>query len=376
MTSFWIENFIGTILIAVILAGIIIPQILLVAFRKNLFDDQDSRKIHKGSVPRLGGFAFLPSILFSISAVCGLNFLYPTADFHGVFSLAPQVIPFVICALMLTFLTGMADDLIGVRYKAKFVVQIIVACFLILGGANFTNLNGVLFMTQIPNWLGCLFAVLLIVYLINAINLIDGIDGLASGLSMIAMVYYAVIYALAGKYLFSLLAVATFGTLLPFFYYNFFGDALKKTKIFMGDTGSLTIGVIIAFLALSMTDSDGLDRLEGYNPVICAFAPVIVPAFDVVRVYLHRVLRHRNPFMPDRCHIHHKLLAFGLTTRRALGCILLVAIAFLCVNFFLSPYVNPNILVFGDIVVWTGGHAILSHCIRRRERRTGTPLYD
>lgn len=376
ISTYWFENFIGVFLIALVLSGIIIPQILLVAFRRKLFDEQDERKIHKGVVPRLGGFAFLPSIVFALCLLIAISLLEQFPMMESALTHTVLAVLFLLCGLMLIFLVGMADDLIGVKYSAKFVVQIIVAILLIGGGAVLNDLHGVIGFYLLPNWLGWLFSILLMVYIINAINLIDGIDGLASGLSMIAMISYGIMFYLAGLYIYSMIAWATLGTLMPFFYYNFFGDPKKKKKIFMGDTGSLTIGTIISFLSLSMTNIVEYPEIEGYNPIICAFAPVIVPTFDVLRVYFHRVRRHRNPFLPDRCHIHHKLLALGLSTRKALAVIIIVAVIFLLSNILLSRSVNPNILVGSDIVIWTAGNLLLSHLIRRREARLGTKLYD
>lgn len=376
MISYWIENYIGTSVTALLLSGIIIPQILLVAFRRQLFDVQDDRKIHKGTVPRLGGFAFVPSILFSLSLICGISLLDHVVFMNHALADSIDGWLFLICGLMLIFLIGMADDLIGVRYSAKFVVQIIVALLLICGGAIFTDFEGLFGLYGVPVWLGTILTVPVIVYIINAINLIDGIDGLASGLSMIAMICYGIIFHLSGQHIYAMLAWATFGTLLPFFYFNYFGDALKRKKIFMGDTGSLTIGVMISFLALSMTNSHEFGGLKDYNPVICAFAPIIVPTFDVLRVYYHRVRLGRNPFMPDRCHIHHKLLALGLSTRRALAVILLTAVIFLVVNVMLSRIVNPTILFLADVIVWTGGNMIMTRMIRRREVRLHKELYN
>lgn len=358
-----------------ILSGIIIPQILNVAFRRKLFDVQDERKLHKGAVPRLGGFSFVPSIMFALCLVCGVSLL-EHVDLM-VISLGDSVIGllFLICGLMLIFLVGMADDLIGVRYSAKFVVQIIVAIFLICGGAVFMDFEGLFGLWKVPTIIGWLFSILIIVYIVNALNLIDGIDGLASGLSMIAMICYGVMLHMAGLHIQALLAWATLGALLPFFYYNYFGDALRHKKIFMGDTGSLTIGTMISFLALTMTNVAEF-KAKNLNPVICAFAPIIVPAFDVLRVYYHRVRHGRNPFLPDRCHIHHKLLALGLSTRKALALILITAAVFLVGNILLSRYMNPTLLLFADIVVWTGSNIILTKMIRRREARLGQELYQ
>lgn len=375
MTTFWIEDYVGVALASLILSGIIIPKILTVAFERKLFDEQDERKIHKGAVPRLGGFAFVPSIMFAICLVCGFSMLEDSQMMIASFSESVIGVLFLICGLMLIFLVGMGDDLIGVRYRAKFVVQIIVAVLLICGGALFCNFEGLFGLWQIPPFFGWLFSILVVVYIVNAINLIDGIDGLASGLSMVAMVCYGIMLHIAGLHITAMLAWATLGALLPFFYYNYFGDALKKKKIFMGDTGSLTIGTIISYIALTMTNVVEFKEIDNYNPIICAFAPIIVPGFDVLRVYYHRVRNGRNPFLPDRCHIHHKLLALGISTRKALALILITAVVFLVSNILLSRSVNPTILLVGDIIVWTCANVLLTKMIRRREARLGVELY-
>lgn len=374
MTNFWIETYAGVMLASLILSGIIIPQILHVAFRRKLFDVQDERKLHKGAVPRLGGFSFMPSIMFALCLVCGVCMLGHVDLMTSAFNGRVIGVLFLICGLMLIFLVGMADDLIGVRYSAKFVAQIVVAVFLICGGAVFTDFEGLFGLWKVPGVIGWLFSILIIVYIVNALNLIDGIDGLASGLSMIAMVCYGVMLHMAGLHILALLAWATLGTLMPFFYYNYFGDTVRHKKIFMGDTGSLTIGTMISFLALTMTNVAEFKETD-LNPVICAFAPIIVPAFDVLRVYYHRVRHGRNPFLPDRCHIHHKLLALGVSTRKALALILITAVIFLVSNILLSRHMNPTLLVLADIVAWTGGNIILTKMIRRREARLGQELY-
>ncbi len=373
---FWIEAYIGSSLTALILAGVIIPQILLIAFRRRLFDDQDERKIHKGAVPRLGGFAFVPSIVFSMFLMIGIFVLYSNPYMMEALRLGICSLLFLVCALMLIFLTGMADDLIGVRYKAKFVCQILTAVLLICAGAVFMDFEGMFGLWVLPKGVAWVLSVLVIVYIINALNLIDGIDGLASGLSIVAMIYYGLMLNASGMHIHAMLAWTTVGTLLPFFYYNFFGDATKQKKIFMGDTGSLSIGTLMSFLALTMTNVTDFKEFDDYNPLICAFAPIIVPTFDVCRVYWHRVRNGRNPFLPDRCHIHHKLLALGLTTRKALAMILMISVFFLVCNVLLSRVWNPTVIFFVDIIVWIGGNVLLTKIIRQREKRLGMQLYQ
>jgi UDP-N-acetylmuramyl pentapeptide phosphotransferase/UDP-N-acetylglucosamine-1-phosphate transferase len=147
-------------------------------------------------------------------------------------------------------LTGITDDLIGVRYRQKFVIQILCACFFSIAELWINDLYGLLGIYAIPNWIGIPFTILTIVFITNAINLIDGIDGLASGLSSVALLVFGLLFIEKGLWMYSMLAFSTLGVLVPFFYYNVFGNAERARKIFMGDTGSLTLGYILSFLAI------------------------------------------------------------------------------------------------------------------------------
>ncbi len=287
-----------------------------------------------------------------------------------------QSIMYLLCAEMLIFLVGIADDLIGVRYKAKFVSQILCAIFICASGAYIHNMEGVLWIEELPAWVGWCISGFFVVYIVNAINLIDGIDGLASGLSGIALIFYGIVLANAHEWVLSLLVWAQLGTLVPFFYYNVFGNPKKRKKIFMGDTGSLTVGMLLAFIALSVTNIHTPHVTKDYNQLVLAFSPLIIPAFDVVRVYFHRIRHHRNPFLPDKCHIHHKLLALGLNQRASLCAILLSAVIFMLVNVALSPYVSATWLLVGDAVLWLGCNVLITRAIRRKEAQTHTTLYD
>lgn len=372
----WLSNDIFSFAIALVLAGILIPQILLIAFRKKLFDEIDERKIHKGVVPRLGGIAFLPSILFSIAVVVGFNLKFGNA---GVWvEMGDAIVPmyFMICSVLLMFLVGMADDLVGVRYMAKFLVQIMSALLIVASGMYIDNLYGFIWLWELPFWFGWIATIFAVVYVVNAINLIDGIDGLASGLSTVALSFFAVLFYISGEHVYSMLASASAGTLLPFFYYNVFGNAKKQKKIFMGDTGALTTGMILVFCAIAMLHIDSASFTHDYNPFVMALSPLIIPCFDVVRVYLHRVRRHRNPFLPDKCHIHHKLLALGLNQRAALIVIMMWAAIFIMVNVALSSVVNPTALIATDVAIWTVVNIILSRRISSREKRLGQHLFD
>lgn len=373
---YWLENDLLSFAVSVLVAGILIPKIILIAFRRKLFDEIDERKIHRGIVPRLGGIAFFPAFLFSLALVIAINLRFNSSMMEDALSLTLVPIYFEICAIILLYLVGIADDLIGVRYMAKFVVQVICAVLLASSGMYIDNLYGMLWLHELPTWLAWIFSILVAVYVVNAINLIDGIDGLASGLSTIALVFYAVVFFNGCEFIYSMLAAACAGTLFPFFYYNVFGDAKKQKKIFMGDTGALTTGMVLVFCAIAVMCAKPDFLTVDYNPAMVALSPLIVPCFDVFRVYFHRVRKGRNPFLPDKCHIHHKLLALGMNQASALLTILAVSVAFIGANVLLSPYANPNLIFIGDIVVWTLANIALTRAIRQREKALNVTLYD
>ena len=366
--NFWLLcNFVVFVL-CVLFAGIFIPQILLVAFKKELFDMPDERKIHKGIVPRLGGIAFTPVICFTMSLLVGVNMLLGDPRLQVLVDAQTLPLSMGFCALFLIYIVGLGDDLVGVQYRAKFMVQILCAAFIIMGGFWINSLHGLFWIDDVACWLGCLMTVLFIVFVCNAINLIDGIDGLASGLSAAAFIIYGVTYYMVGEYVYSMLSFASLGVLVPFFYYNVFGDPAKRKKIFMGDAGSLTIGLLLSFLSLHLFDAPTL--MIGSlpcNPFVVALSPLIVPCFDVVRVYIGRVRRGTNPFLPDRTHIHHKLLALGMPSRMAMITIVGVALFFSVVNIGLSYMINITLLVLLDILFWSLANIVLSRAIKQHK---------
>ncbi len=362
--AYWSINLLIVFSLCVLFAGILIPQILLIAYRKNLFDEVDERKIHKGAIPRLGGFAFEPVIMLSIALVLGGNIMLGYPEFSSAFTANILLMIATFCAILLLYLVGIADDLIGIKYRAKFVVQIICSILIICGGAWFDSLGGIFGINKLPEFIGYPFTAIIIVFLINAINLIDGLDGLASGLSSIAVIIFGISFFILGDYALSAISFATLGVLCPFFYYNMFGNVKKHSKIFMGDAGSLTIGLLLCILGIKLYTADPSEIQ--INPVVLAFSPLIVPCFDVVRVYMLRIRMHRSPFLPDKNHIHHKLLAAGLKPRAAMICIISASAVFTIFNLFLSSFINLNFVVIIDIAVWVVANIWLSKVIARR----------
>lgn len=343
-----------SLLISIFLSALIIPRVLVVAFRKKLFDIPDERKVHSGIIPRLGGITFVPTILFALCFTTGLRYLIgyeiPSESLHFII---PEFY-FMACGLTLLYLSGIKDDLVGLRYRSKFVIQIIAASLIPLSGLWINNLYGIFGIYELTPWLGIPFTILLTVFIVNAINLIDGIDGLASGLSSISLLTLGSIYVYYSQWIYATLAFSTLGVLLPFFYYNVFGKVDRCKKIFMGDTGSLTLGYILAFLAISYTNNNPERAPYSEGAIIIAFSTLIVPMFDVIRVILVRARNHKDIFEADRNHIHHKFLDMGFSPRKAMICILVMASIFSCLNIILVPVINNNLLFLTDIVIWIG----------------------
>ena len=350
----WTLNCLSVLLLCIFCAGIVIPQILLIAFRRRLFDMPDERKIHQGVVPRLGGIAFKPVVFFSFALVLGINLLLGHTEILEEAERNASTLTFGFCTIMILYLTGMADDLVGVRYRAKFVIQILCGLMLIAGGIWIDNLDGVLGIHALPAFIGYPLTVLSVVFLINAINLIDGIDGLASGLCSIALLVYGIMFFHCGQYIYAMFSFATLGVLIPFYYYNVFGNPEKQRKIFMGDTGSLTVGMMLALLGFKLLSLEPSESgVDDSFLMVCFFSPLLIPCCDVVRVYLHRVRNGRNPFLPDKNHIHHKLLAIGMKQRTAMVTIILVSLLFTLSNLLLLQFLNINWILFGDFFIWT-----------------------
>ena len=352
---------------AVILGRIIIPNILIISLRKRLFDVPDERKVHKRPIPRLGGVTFFPVILFSLCVFTAVRLM--TGHGPADTSTTDLVCEFLFLTggLTLLYIVGIADDLIGVRYRKKFLVQIISAAMFPLSGLYINNFYGLFGIYLIPAEVGIPLTMLLVVFITNAINLIDGIDGLASGLSMVALLVFGVLFVHFHMWSYAMLAFVTVGVIIPFFSYNVFGSADLGRKIFMGDTGSLTLGYILSFFVIKycMYEPDMLLTMKT-SPVLVSFSVLMVPCLDVIRVVLRRVRNKRSLFMPDKTHIHHKFLAMGFSPRRALVTIQLMSACFCAFTIVAILYMNNTLVFVIDVVVWTLLNLWFDHVINRK----------
>ena len=358
---------IGAFLAAIVLGRIIIPNILIISLRKRLFDVPDARKVHNRPIPRLGGVTFFPVIVFTFAVTTALRVMMNEIEYEIFTAKMACEFLFLIAGLTLLYIIGIGDDLVGVRYLKKFLVQIISASLFPIAGLYINNFYGVFGIGEIPVWIGMPFTVLLVVFITNAINLIDGIDGLASGLSMVALVIFGVIFMHYELWNFAILAFICVGVIIPFFAYNVFGNADKGRKIFMGDTGSLTLGYIISFFVIKYCMYVPGEDMQAYGaPVVVAFSVLLVPCLDVVRVVLKRARTGKALFMPDKNHIHHKFIALGYSHRKAMLIILAISLGFSLLNMVGIHYVAITPLLGIDILLWTSLHLWITSRINGR----------
>ena len=355
----------GALVVAMIIAMSVLPNILLISHKKKLFDMPNERKVHHAPIPRLGGLSFFPVILITMG---GFLLVYHLMGYKSDSMQTNTSYEFLALAVgsMMLFLVGLADDLIGVGYKQKFVVQIMAASLLVASGVWIKSLDGLFGVYDVPAWFGMPFTVLIVVYVTNAINLIDGIDGLASGLCAISLVALAGLHIWLHMYSYALLCISAIGVIIPFWYYNVFGNAMRGRKLFMGDSGSLSLGYILSFLMIHLSTVDISPRIPGDYNMVLAFTTMLVPLLDVVRVVGHRLRNGKNPFLPDKSHIHHKLLRCGLRVRQVMVSICMLSLMFILINVALIGSVNITFILLIDLIVWLVFHIILDIILHKR----------
>ena len=360
---FYYLEILSACILGMLLGGIIIPRIYLVSFRCRLFDYIDSRKIHHTKVPRLGGIAFFPCIFLSVSFIAIFHYLITKYDLFA-HEFTPMRMLTLFACLFVIYLLGVTDDLIGVKYRSKLSLQILCAFLMVCSGCYLNSLYGLFGISEIPVWIGIPLSVFVCVYIMNAINFIDGIDGLASSIAIIAFAAFAIMFAILNWWMYALIASASVGVLLLFFYFNVVGMS-KKRKIFMGDTGSLTIGLLLSILVIRLSIYAPNKESILPNGFVIAFSFLIVPLLDVVRVVLLRLRQGKSPFLPDRNHIHHKFITLGLSTHQTLVCIIGIVLGFICLNIILIQFLSINALVLIDIIVWIMLHILVSKQIKK-----------
>ncbi|HEX8461573.1 MAG TPA: MraY family glycosyltransferase [Segetibacter sp.] len=292
----------GQIIVSAILAFLvtllIIPVIIVIAKKKKLYDEpDDKRKLHKQPIPSLGGLGIFVGFILSI--LLTISFSADAPEFQ-----------YYVASFLLIFFLGIKDDIMVLSPAKKFIGQVIAAIILVYKARLIiSNADGFLGVYAINEQVGFLLSVFAIVVIINAFNLIDGVDGLAGGLGLISCLVFGIFFLVNNNIPYAVLAFSFAGSLMAFLYYNF-----HPAKIFMGDTGSLMVGLVNSILVIKFI-STGNHNIA--YPVMSApavgFAILLLPLMDTLRVFSMRIFNGRSPFSPDRTHIHHLLLNKGFS---------------------------------------------------------------
>jgi UDP-GlcNAc:undecaprenyl-phosphate/decaprenyl-phosphate GlcNAc-1-phosphate transferase len=278
---------------AFVVSLVSIPLVIMLVNKYRLHDIPDIRKEHVTPTPTLGGIAIIAGMIISLA------FWFP-------FSISDETMT-CFFSIAILFVMGITDDLKNLSAKYKLTVETALALLITLSGTRITTFGGLFGLNELPITAQYCFTILVIVGITNAFNLIDGIDELAGGLTFMSLVTLGIFLTMSNDKSFALIAFALAGGILAFLYFN-----MNPAKIFMGDTGSLVLGFIIAILCTRLIQANNMavQPLLKTAPLF-ALGMVLIPVFDTMRVFALRISKGQSPFSPDRTHIHHLLTNAG-----------------------------------------------------------------
>jgi UDP-GlcNAc:undecaprenyl-phosphate/decaprenyl-phosphate GlcNAc-1-phosphate transferase len=342
------------VLIATVLSFVItyfaIPVLIRVAELKHLYDEPDERKSHKARIPTLGGIGFFSGFVMA-SAVCVPAF-------------ADSPFQYMVAAFIVIFMVGMKDDIVGLSPLKKLIGQLMASFAVIyLGNLQLSSMYGVMGIDALPPHFSLLLTYFTFLVIINAFNLIDGVDGLAGSIGMLVSGVMGTYFLYTGELLYAVMGFAMAGGLAAFLIYN-----ISPARIFMGDTGSLMVGLVNAILVIKFIEIAG--NPAGKLPVnavpIVAIAILVMPLFDTLRVFAIRMMHGRSPFSADRNHIHHYLLELGMTHKQTSVVMVTINAGYIGLAFALQNIGSAYLLsvILGSALLLTG---VLYQMKKRKE---------
>ncbi len=325
--AFIIEHFLWFLMgIALLAFGVnhyFSKKALLIALRKRLFAEKSARSSHQHPTPAFGGVSIFIVVMITLLLVIGAGF--------------DNAIGFTLASCFILFLTGIKDDLIGTSAMTKFYVQLLAAFLFVVNPdfalGHFSGFLGIGLMD--PNWT-YLIGIVFIISLVNAFNLIDGIDGLSGMTAIVSFSVFGIYFYLNDHYIYTVFCVTLIGALASFLIFNF---AKPGKKMFMGDTGALVIGFLLAVFSLRIMELQPLEPFVGFYPnnaPLFILTILIVPVIDTARIIGIRLINGKKPWNADRSHMHHVLLNLGYshkqTTVRLVGLQVIAVMGYTIIN--------------------------------------------
>ena len=316
------------------------PSLIKVAKLKHLVDEpSEARKMHKRRTPTIGGIIIFSAILFAYSI------WFPDANMNEwVMSNALREYKYIVACLIILFFIGVKDDIIGTAPVKKLMAHILVALILvIMAKVQIKSMHGLFGLDfQFPDYGAIFLSIFVYIVIVNAFNLIDGLDGLAAGIGTICGLFFGTYFIFTGSMHLALLSFILCGALLGFMVFNF-----SPAKLFMGDSGSLTIGAILCILALRSIETPIVAEAPGFvkniNPAIFAMSVLVYPLMDTFRVFLLRALKGQSPFLADRNHLHHKIHDIGFSHAKTVFILYGYNILVVILGVVLCQFLNPTL---------------------------------
>lgn len=349
---------------AALTAALLLPWILKHSYAQGVGKLRKEHYRKSFGIPRFGGTVVAPSVLMG---VCLSVVLMNKGE--GLDQSIKTSTMLLACGVMMIYLIGLLDDLFSLSPKLRFFIQLLTACTLPLCDLYLYNLHGLWAIEAIPLYVGVVLTVIFVVLVINAINMIDGIDGLASMLSIGCLLCFGFCYWDSGNMIYCYISAAMIGALMVFLYYNMFGSVEKKTKTYLGDSGSMLLGFSLAYLSVKYIVAEDGASLDASARILLCISLLFVPCIDLCRVALERIVHGEHPFSPDKRHIHHRLMAAGVFGIRTLVAVLGLALLFIVMNALLYRMgCSLSIIVSTDIVLYIILMILLSRKARSFER--------
>ena len=325
-----------TFITAYLMTFFAIPSIISVANKKQLVDVPGERRSHTLSTPSLGGIAIFAGTIFAI-------ILWTPFRYFG-------DLQYILCAFIVIFLIGAKDDIDPIAPTNKFMGQFFAAGILIFfSDIRITSFYGLFGIGNLPVLASIALTFVIIILIINAFNLIDGINGLSGGIGVLMAITFGTWFFLVDRVELSTTSFALAGSVMAFLYFN-----VTPAKIFMGDTGSLLLGLVASILAINFIEQHQVLPLEhkhafGAPPAVAA-GVILIPIYDTLRVFFVRMVKGKSPFHPDRNHIHHLLLNAGMSHMGAAGTLILTNVFFICLVYYFQDIGTLNLLLMLFVV--------------------------
>ena len=324
------------------------PSVIKLAIKKRMLTGGGGRNAHEGFTPNVGGIAIFIGLLLSNLFLLGfyveeISSESTFLDMDSYEKFLSYIIVTVSCIVM--FIVGLSDDLSSLSFRFRFVIQLIVAfCFTYYGDIRIESFYGLFGIHDLSYLVSIIFSMIVVIFIINSFNLTDGLDSLATSLGIYILASFGILFLLSNHIYDATLCFAGVSSLFAFWFYN-----KPPAKIFMGDSGSLVIGVIIAYSAIKLCNFP-IDSSGTINPVfiLCVIA---YPSIDTLRVFLVRISSGKSPFAADRNHIHHLLVDKDFNHAWAAFFAVMYCIVLTSICFFIRDNVTLSFIVMVSLAI-------------------------